>query len=272
MAFIWTRAVTYEWVQARTPREAPWLGRDVPALRPVGPEDQAYEPLTDAPQMFREFASLPGKSEILDFTTTYGRLGLPSLSDEEPIENADAWWDEISGVFKVVGAWDVLHGEASELLENTILWGVRGPAKNRRRVAAGIVVDGINLARNRHGLFPRLGIADPDALTFGDTYEPATLIGAIWSQTIEAVTGRTDHVRCGNRECPNWVPRLASKRGPKASFCSDLCRARADQRAVAQARVLARQKKSTTAIARATGLSMDRVRRLLAAEKQKRRS
>lgn len=274
MPFRWQRATQYEWVECEPPPELRRAGHPrVQALRPIGPENQQYEPLTDAPHLFREFAELDGFAlSIHTFTTKYGRLGLPSLSEEEPIENAEDWWDEIRSVFKVLGAWDVLRGEASEYLETTILYDVRGSTRKRLNLLGEMITNGVNAARERHGLFPRLALASPDTMEFAETYEPQTLIGAIWTQAIEAITRRVDYVRCANTiGCERWIERSASKRGPKATYCSPLCCAKVDQRTLTKARQLARNGLTERDIIQNTGLSLRRVRAVAQAAKRVKR-
>jgi hypothetical protein len=207
---------------------------------------------------------------LLTFVHQYGLLGLPdSLDERYPIEeNAEAWFDETLAMQKVVSALDALSGFVDESwLEKYGI--VTGSARARREAYAQMIEGEINRARERHRLLPALAFHRVESeIEFYDTFQPRSLIAAIWMQAINAVLRRSDHVPC-RRKCGNWIPQSNAKRGPKPQFCSDKCRALYDQQQVAHARTLARQRTNITAIMTATGLTRERVRGIVTTEKQK---
>lgn len=280
MRFNWKRAAQYELVETLTPRDAPWLGRTVPALRPIGLEEP-FEPFKVTPYLYREFAKINPvrRDEILAFANKYGLLGLPLGSlqlherdETETIENAQEWWVEVWGISRVVQALDTLYGfpEESWLEERGL---VTGSVAQRVGKYAELIRDEVNNARQRHKLIPRLDFQHVGGeVKFQDSLQPVTLIGAIWTQAIDAVLRREDRVPCRWRDCDQWILQSHKKRGPKQQFCSDGCRALFNQQQASKARKMARAGERSEEIERVTRLPPDRIRAIIEeAQKEKRK-
>jgi hypothetical protein len=90
-----------------------------------------------------------------------------------------------------------------------------------------------------------------DPTDFALSITPKNLLGALWLQVAQAVTGNLQHRECEEQTCRQWFEvstRLEGKRKNR-EYCSDACRQKTYRRRKGQARRLAAEGQSVEAIA-----------------------
>jgi hypothetical protein len=231
--FTWPVAVKgYEW-------------RDMipePVLRAVKPGLVRYfEPMDrDHTGLFRAFAEIElTKDGIRSFANQYGQLGaaVEILHGREgpmatlPIqamEHLSEWQDQIGRMREALGLWELVRSgeggqEEVESLRETL---------NRHllhHVSVHMVQD------IRHG-----------GLSLRKW--PVSLLGALWLQLAEAVSGNKEFRSCPT--CGKWFELSPDVARTNRLFCSDKCRTRAYRGRKEQAQKLAKKGKSIKEIAK----------------------
>jgi hypothetical protein len=254
--FVWQVAVDgYEWDGAEYER----------CLFPAGPwRTREYQPLKEFSGLFRTFAATPPTEEgILAFANQYGHLGawpnapeeFPDGTDELdteeelaeylaacekviPDEPFEAWVEEIRRVRACLERWDrVQRGEGGETdllsVQNGVDLGIRFSAQAR------LLKD-----RRRGGLTIQI--------------MPENLLGAIWLQFAEAVSGNKKYRACAT--CGRWYELSPDKARADSVYCREACRSRAYRARKEKAVQLAGEGKTPKQIAADLGSDAKTVR------------
>lgn len=226
--------------------------------------------------LFRTFAKTPTTKEgVLDFANKYGHLGTGAGGVGGDIDFEWEYWDDekweewernvrceetnppdmepfefwsyhITRMRQCVKTWDkVQSGEAVEKEMQRLQVTVSNNLRGRVRVA-----------------FSR----DPERIGgFLLQIKPNTLLGALWLQLAETISGCRKHRACA--ACRNWFEVSPEMFRKNRVYCSEECRSRAYRKRKEKARQLAKEGKTVKEIAAQLGSNAEAVRGWL---KQKR--
>jgi len=233
-------------------------------LSPTEVEDwrrpKEYAPLDEYTGLFRTFAEKPTTREgILEFANQFGHLGSGAggvggdidndweyWSDEEwenfahsernnpPDMEPFEWWsEEIMRMRECVVTWDKAQSgkadaKAMQRLQVTVSNNLRGRVR---------VVFGRDLEQRLGGFLLQI--------------MPNTLLGALWLQLAEAISGSKKHRAC--TACGNWFEVSPEKFRTSRHYCSEPCRSRAYRSRKEKAHLLAAEGKSIKEIAALLG-------------------
>jgi hypothetical protein len=197
-----------------------------------------YEPLKEYTGLFWTFAKVePTKEGVLAFANQFGVLGAGPFV----------------GMAKNIG-W-IERGESDDVLED---WEKEIPLMRKaialwERTQRGEVTDqevqGLQHTINQELLNTVSVRLVPDVRHGGLTLRmrPFTLLGALWLQLAEAVSGNKEFRSCPT--CGKWFELNPDIARTNRQFCSDACRTRAYRGRKEQAQKLAKKGKSIKEIA-----------------------
>jgi hypothetical protein len=257
-----------------------WTADDY-LFAPEGSGFRPYEPLEKYTGLFRIFAETPiTKKGVLGFANKFGHLGTGAggvggdIDDEwerwseddwrrvdrtendalPDMEDLDFWCDQIMQMRECIGTWDkVQSSKADENAMQRLQESVANNLRGRVRVVFGrdARVDGFLLK-----------------------IKPNTLLGALWLQLAESISGCKKHRAC--RHCGSWFSILREKINKKSKkkqmmrqnriYCSEKCKGAAARLRKTKAQQLAREGKTPEEIASELGSDVKTVRGWLMAE------
>jgi hypothetical protein len=248
--FLWRVAVNgYEW-------------RSGGHLAAVGDWDfREYAPLDEFSGLFRTFADTPTTQEgVLAFAKRFGHLGFgidgdlldegqprsdeewreldQAAADEPNWEPFDNWCEEIVRLRECVEVWDrAQNGSADEPTMRRLQETVSNGLRRRTRVS---------FARHR-----RVG-------GFVLEIVPVNLLGAIWLQLAQTISGSKRHRAC--HVCKTWFEVSPQKYRKSRLYCSEACRSQAYRERKEQALKLAGEGKTAKEIAEELGSDVKTVK------------
>lgn len=243
--FVWKVAVRgYQWTD------------DDYLSAPEGSRFREYAPLDEFTGLFRTFAKTPiTMYGILGFANKFGHLGAGAggvggdiddewerWSDEDwrrfdhtekddlpDMEDMHFWCDQICRMGECVETWDKAQwGKSDEKAMQRLQETVSNNLRGRVRVAFG---------------------RDPEKRIGGFLLEimPNTLLGALWLQLAETISGSKKHRACA--ACGNWFEVSPEKFRKSRHYCSEPCRSRAYRSRKEKARQLNNEGKTIKEIA-----------------------
>jgi len=240
----------YQWVPATA-------ANGERCLQPLGEKEEfrEYVPLDKHPCLFREFASTPTTPDgVLSFAKTYGLLGFnrsdcPSKcprpgnvgrrsreAEGDPYqESLGNWTRQIQDMQKCVNCW-ASRGSAGDPAMSKLNSRVSSQLQGRVRVAFSL---------------------DEKVTGFVLEILPVTLLGALWLQLAQSISGNKTHRACLG--CGAWFEVSLKKFRPDKLTCSVKCRGRV-ARWRKKARRLAKEGQSTEAIAKQIGFPQEVVK------------
>jgi hypothetical protein len=254
--FLWRVAVRgYQWTA------------DDYLFAPEGSRFREYAPLEDFTGLFRAFAETPiTMNGLLGFANKFGHLGTgaggvggdiddewESRSDADwqgldhteksgrpDWEDMDFWCEQIGRMRDCVRTWDkVQNGKADQQAMLRLQVTVSNSLRGRVRVAFG---------------------RDPEQRVGGFLLQivPNTLLGALWLQLAETISGYKQHRACA--ACGNWFEVSPEKFRKSRHYCSEPCRSRAYRSRKEKARQLANEGKTAKKIAALLGSDAKTIR------------
>ncbi len=224
-----------------------------------------YAPLDEFTGLFRTFAETPTTMEgVLEFANQYGHLGTGASgvggdldcdweywSDDEwrradhterdtppNMEPIELWREEIDQMRECVEIWDEAQsGNADEQLMQSLQVTVCNSLRGRVKVI---------FARDRRVEGFILQIM------------PNALLGALWLQLAETISGSKKHRACA--ACGKWFEVSPEKFRRSRNYCSEPCRSRAYRSRKEEARKLANEGKTIKEIAARLGSDAKTIR------------
>jgi hypothetical protein len=217
-----------------------------------------YEPLEEFPGLFRTFAETPTTRDgVLAFANQFGHLRSGAECVGGGLDDECEWWEneewqqvdqatknepyldpylfwvrQIEWMRECVATWDRAQSganvseQAMRRLEETVL--------NQLRVRVKLA-----FARDRRVAGFVLQIV------------PVNLVGSLWLQLAEAISGSKKHRAC--EACGIWFELSPEKNRTSRHYCSEHCRSRAYRSRKEQARKMAGEGKTVAKIAAALG-------------------
>jgi len=214
-------------------------------------------------------------------------------------EPLDRWWDAITLLKAMVGLWDVLRVRrvAEDRLREAVLaipyrdgvfeeyrlppvvhgphpsGGLQDPAdeasaqfcedfeQERWRPVGWYLLEQTVRSYLREHTSPSVAVRpEGDGLSLAIT--PRNLLGAVWLQFAQAVSGNLQHRICQESSCGQWFEVSTRQHGRKTNcqFCSVACRMKTHRRRQVQARRLAADGMSVEDIAKSLDSSASTVR------------
>jgi hypothetical protein len=247
--FLWRVAAGYGWSAAAED--------DEPLLVPVGDwQAREYAPLEEFSGLFRTFAATPAtRVGVLEFANKFGPLGFGTsgaggdLEDDWEVrgnkewqeddqarrepnwEGYSAWVQHIVWLRECVATWDRAQSDnvsepAVRRMEETVLNQLRGRVR-------------VSFARDK-----RVG-------GFVLQILPINLLGAIWLQLAETISGSKKHRAC--EACGEWFEVSPQKYRKSKHYCGEHCRSRAYRSRKEQARKMSVEGKTIAEIKAALG-------------------
>ncbi len=196
--------VVYErGVERGAERRAALSAKEGKYIRGKGGPLRAYRPLEDFPGLHRRFAELPMDTPaILEFVHMFGLLGSSSSESWLGEEDLSYWHGSITSMRHMVHALDVGERDRNEACE----W-------------FNIHMNAVPPHRPQVSVWIKYG----PGLRAQSRMVPSTLLGAMYLQMLDELTGRPSFKKC--KWCPNWFSygRGTGRRETK-EFCSDRCR------------------------------------------------
>ena len=246
--FWWPLSVSgYEWCRDRAYKEGFLF------LKAKGPWSFREYPLDEYPGLFLTLAETPGTWEaILSFANRFGQLGLgvrgvggeqvtdgaAAIHQEPEAENFGAWRNQISRLRKCVKAWDqAQRGESDEVAISEMEQTIANELEGRLRV---------KFAQDRQVGGFALQIA------------PVSLVGALWLQLAEAISGGKKHRAC--LDCGTWFEVTPEKNRESRLYCKEACRSRAYRARKEKAQALAAVGKTAKEIAKELDVDLKSVK------------
>ncbi len=255
--FLWRVAVSgYQWTAD---------GQHLGSIEVYDWRYREYAPLDEYTGLFRTFAETPPTPKgILAFANQFGHLGfgaggvggdidadwedrtdkeweefIHSESNNPPDMEPFEWWSEhVRRMRECVETWDKMQsGRADERAMLRLQESVGNKLRGRVRVA---------FRRDR-----RVG-------GFLLQIVPNTLLGAVWLQLAEAISGYKKHRACA--ACSNWFEVSPEKFRKSRHYCSEPCRSRAYRSRKDKAQQLANEGKTIKEIAAQLGSDAKTIR------------
>ena len=242
-------------------------------------KSRRYRPLEDKPALFRTFSELPIKKPrelqeaAVEFANRYGRLLVAEAGAFVNREPLSLWRSEIGEMQDIVDLlvavededWDQLNEwlqfgsghvtytryEGGRIrhflsLSNTTIR--RWDSEALARVAHVVIQHILNHKLAEHTSSQVL--YDPGTDSLGLHVMPSNLLGALYVEAAEAVTGNRDYRRCG--QCSSWFaisPDIERGRSDRR-YCSSACRSKAYRNRQEEAQRLRSEGMTPSAIAR----------------------
>jgi hypothetical protein len=247
-------------------------------LVPRSARELSYAPLVEHTGLFRTFSeTLATEEGVLGFATSYGLLGDHDKAvgaSQLRGESLEVWVDEIAWMRAAVAAWnflrastaddtddlalqrlrelrhEVVHGRALPILDQT-------PSLERGLLVELLTQD-VEVAVNAQlsgRVIPRVAAGAAANGVLGLTYEPQSLLGALWLQLASAISDDKSFRTCDF--CGRWFEVSPHATGKSRLFCSNACRAKAYRKRQQEAHDLYERGTSTAEIA--TRLGSDEV-------------
>ncbi len=282
----------FRWVERKEDGEPRWvLAYHEPAARPA--PTKRYAPLREHTGLFRTFAATPTtKAGILAFANKYGRLGTgddaaffdpvdskPSGDNLYFAEYFSSWAKAIASIRYAITLWDLIQRRDRDGLSHYVRWqdtrtvmfkrdGEWTPAPSlpddlqAALVPGEIVVPAVFFVQGELNL--HIGRVVSPAVLFTADYTrlslylmPDTLLGAVWLQFAQAVTGSREHRQC--QQCDKWFEIHPDVARTNRVFCSNACRSKAYRGRQSEAHRLADAGLPATAIAERLGTDSETV-------------
>jgi hypothetical protein len=243
-------------------------------LVPRSAREISYAPLEEQTGLFRTFSeTLATEEGVLGFATSYGLLGdhdKEVAASQLPGESLKVWADEIAWMRAAVAAWnflraskadgtddlalqrlrelrhEVVHGRALPILDRT--------ASVERGLLVELLTQDVEVAVNAQlsgRVIPRVTAGAAANGVLGLTYEPQSLLGALWLQLASAISDDKSFRTCDF--CGRWFEVSPHAKGKSRLFCSDACRAKAYRQRQQEAHDLHERGTSTGEIAEILG-------------------
>jgi hypothetical protein len=246
----------YEWLKGADEKQR-LVPRRVPGVR--------YRPCEPHPGLFREFAELsPTRDAIRDFAGQYGDLFNRFALEQGAVrdDGTDAWgtslgtWTQEIGDMRVlVVLWERVQHRQIAALKKIIKWTdkavgyvIETPRRKANVTLAHAEIPGSGFGRfdRKDVLFPakcalqmeiNKRIAEqptvPHLAWTPDYHQrliftPPNLLGAMWMQFAQAVTGEFELYSCD--ACGKFFQRGPGGRRADATTCSDACRQRKNRK------------------------------------------
>jgi hypothetical protein len=259
-----------------------------------------YAPLCEHTGLFRAFAATkPTPEGCIAFADKYGGL----LGGHGRPENLLDWQLHVAEMTRAVELWDLISRGDTEGLARHIVW-VKGregddevayvPAPDALRdewsTIATARMAGGGLERFQHGdvFFPAVlyvrGLANrrldehvaPRLNYDGESdrpgglvlqMEPKNLLGALWLQFAQGVSGNREYRQCGG--CREWFEVSPGRSRSDKLYCSDACRARAYRERPQRATRMRAEGRPVVEIAKILNADEGQVRKWLKDQKKK---
>ena len=249
----------YQWVRGKD--EEGWGLADDPSH--TEGHYRTYAPLQEHTGLFRHFAETsPTHLGIQEFANTYGLLGgriqvyntlyIEGRPEERvPVEPLSFWQQHIRDLRVAVQLWDWLKSndvegfraglpEVLEVLEPYVeevafSLSYRDFAQLRRQAEAGELegpafafLNGMIENNLRNTVSPQL-VKNPEGTGFNLVFAPDSLLGVLWLQFAQAISGYKEYRRCQLEGCGKWFEISLEQTGFRKSrhYCSDRCRIKA---------------------------------------------
>lgn len=207
-----------------------------------------YSPLREEPALFRNFAAMtPNEESILAFANQYGVLGIAEpLAGLKSGERLAGWISHHARLSHAIALWDMVCRRNEKGLAQFFQW---DPNAGRWRYSTGeggqkmtppaglefqegkvLLPASLQVQRQINAALeewasPRV-VYDLDIGRMVLRIVPKNLLGALWLQLADAVTGNKEYRSC--IECGRWFGLSNERRGgtKRKVFCSSACKVR----------------------------------------------